>query len=44
MPAAKTPQCCLFVSIANTVPQSQLLALDRNPPYEQMGTVAPEPG
>jgi hypothetical protein len=36
-------QCCLFVSVASGS-QSELLALDRNPPYEAMGNVAPEPG
>jgi hypothetical protein len=41
---AKGSQCCLFVSIANAGSQSELLALDRNPPYESMGNVSPEPG
>jgi hypothetical protein len=43
-PMAKAAQCCLFVSVANAGSQSELVALDRNQPYDEMGTVAPEPG
>lgn len=43
-PMHKAAQCCLFVSVANAGSSSELVALDRNPPYDEVGTVASEPG
>ena len=43
-PFQRAAHCCLFVSVANAGSSSELVALDRNAPYGEVGTVAPEPG